>query len=309
MVLQIRGDNPAIYLLLPLEDVNISVTLSPQWSFKFLFPLTELVIDPKHNTSPMEWTVSVQGESMADHATGSMCSYLFWEAETSTDPAALSKSISATPAAKGGEEVFDPSAPSLTPKNACVLPYLAFMPRLEKALERLRLTPARRTEFIVYWLPRFQETRDKGLYIAFRFVYQNAFAKAAKIEVKGCPAPAAIARISCLGAWWLAAHGSGPLIPMRRLKRSTGLRRSASTSARGIRRPSASLSGVAWKFRAFCWTRRLHGTLVVDAHCRRCYERLLDIGSNVAYCLAAEGVTANGSNQRRGKKNNMEKLA
>lgn len=197
---RLRGAKPAMYLLspVPLEDVNISMTLSPQWSFTLIYPLAEPVTDAKHNTSRVDWTVSVRGESVADHATGSTCSYLFWEAETGTNPAASSSSIAHAPVPSGDGEVFDPSAPSLTPENACVLPYDTFIPRLEHILEHLRLTPAMRTEFIVYWLPRFQQIRDKGLHIAFRFVNQDAFSRAAKIEVSGCPPPAAIARIFLL---------------------------------------------------------------------------------------------------------------
>ncbi|OIW29916.1 hypothetical protein CONLIGDRAFT_351623 [Coniochaeta ligniaria NRRL 30616] len=198
--LRLRGGKPAIYLLSPvvLEDVNVSVTLSPEWSFTVLYPLAKPITDTKHNTSRVEWTVGVQGETLAESSTGTKCSYLFWEAEGVMNPAALAVSSAETHAASGSEEVFNPSAPSLTPENACVLSFEHFIPRLECILESLCLTLAMRTEFIVYWLPRFQHIRDQGLHIAFRFVNQNAFNKAAKIEVTGCPPPTAIARIFML---------------------------------------------------------------------------------------------------------------
>ncbi|KAH8908727.1 hypothetical protein BR93DRAFT_976850 [Coniochaeta sp. PMI_546] len=200
LVLTLRGGKPAIYLLSPvlLEDVNVSVTLSPQWSFTVLYPLAKPVTDAKHNTSRVEWIVSVQGETISDYSTGTKCSYLFWEAETGKSSAALPVTAADTHAANGSGEVFNPSTPSLMPENACVLSFEDFVPCLECILEGLCLTPAMRTEFIIYWLPRFQHIRDQGLYIAFRFVSQDAFNRAARLEITGCPPPTAIARIFML---------------------------------------------------------------------------------------------------------------
>jgi hypothetical protein len=232
LVSKLRGAKPAIYLLspVPLDNVEVSVTLSPQWSFTLLYPLAIPVTD-KHNKSRVTWTVSGAGDAIIDHATGTHCSYLFWEAETlppqkPTKMKTLQKTVEEDDEEddekddeKDDEEdgsqeddfqygvvtypsgdglVFNPTYPYLTCDYGTLLSFEEFVPLLDSILQEFRLTPAMRTEFIVYWLPSFQRIKNEGKLVAFRFVHQDAFARAAKIEVNGSPPPAAIARIFLL---------------------------------------------------------------------------------------------------------------
>lgn len=50
-----------------------------------------------------------------------------------------------------------------------------------------------RTEFIVYWLPKFMKIRDRGQDIAFDFVPQSDFQKVAHLEIE--PRPDTVARV------------------------------------------------------------------------------------------------------------------
>ena len=58
-------------------------------------------------------------------------------------------------------------------------------------LSHFTLPPA--TTSITYWLPKFVAIRDRGQHIAFRFVEQDAYEQAARLEVQ--PKPDVVTRI------------------------------------------------------------------------------------------------------------------
>ncbi|RYP83219.1 hypothetical protein DL769_001415 [Monosporascus sp. CRB-8-3] len=188
---------PAIYLLSPtfLEAVKVSVVLRPEWDFTVLYPLAPITKSVDDSTSTVSWTVSVQPDgTLTKHSTGRQSSYLFWEARSllSSTPRLLS--------AGEHDSAFDPCNPTVFFERwhaNVTLPFDRFEPYLDSVLQSFTLTPAMRTEFIVYWLPSFQRIRDRGQDIRFTFVPQEAFNKAAELTVEGA-VPKAVARVFML---------------------------------------------------------------------------------------------------------------
>lgn len=192
LVLRLRGGKPAIYLMSPgqLNNAFVCVTLSRHWEFSTVYPLAVPALGSGKQSS-VGWHVSADPNGiLKDKATGFECSYLYWEAKTTLEVPA-SPSISS-------KYPFNPQSPNLSRdgSNACILPFPDFIPYLERTLTKLTLSPAMRTEFMVYWLPKFQGIRDRGLDIAFDFVHQAAFDKVAKLSVD--PQPKTVARIFLL---------------------------------------------------------------------------------------------------------------
>ncbi|KXH60631.1 ubiquitin [Colletotrichum nymphaeae SA-01] len=182
LVLRLRGGKPAIYLMSPtqLNNVSVMVDLSQHWSFSNVYPLVKGAI----GQNDVSWQVSAKPDgTLNDTATGVECSYLFWEADALTDP---SSKITET-------HGFNPQNPLAYFAGNYVLSFDDFVPYLDQALTSLALTPAMRTEMIVYWLPKFQSIRDRGLQIAFNFIPQTDFEKAAKLTVT--PSPSTVARV------------------------------------------------------------------------------------------------------------------
>ncbi|RYP47789.1 hypothetical protein DL768_006198 [Monosporascus sp. mg162] len=194
---RLLGGKPAIYLLSPilLQAVKVSVALRPEWDFTVLYPVTPMTKSVDNSTSTVSWTVSVQPDgTLTQHSTGRQSSYLFWEARSlpSSPPRLLS--------AGEHDPAFDPSNPMVFFESwqvSVTLPFDSLEPYLDSVLQSLTLTPAMRTEFIVYWLPSFQRIRDRGQYIRFTFVPQEAFNKAAELKIEG-PVPKAVARVFML---------------------------------------------------------------------------------------------------------------
>lgn len=192
-----RGGKPAIYLLsaTPLETVTVSVSLQPEWDFTVLYPLTTKTKHDPKSTSEITWVVSVQTDgTLVNRLTGRQSSYLFWEAITIP-----SHMLRLSPSDERGP-TFHPANPLalFTSSHTIVtLPFETFEPYLDSVLEILTLTPAMRTEFIVYWLPSFQNIRDRGQDIQFTFVPQDAFNKAATLTISGA-VPKAVARVFML---------------------------------------------------------------------------------------------------------------
>lgn len=104
--------------------------------------------------------------------------YLSWTGETSEDPNRLPH---VQPRAR--DNIFNPSAPSLTLANACVLRVGEFIPFLEHTLARLHLTPQMRSDFLLRTSPQLLRIIEFWPCIAFRFVNQDAFSQASRIEV------------------------------------------------------------------------------------------------------------------------------
>ncbi|KAF6813244.1 ubiquitin [Colletotrichum sojae] len=183
---------PAIFLMSPvrLDSASVQVTLSPHWKFSTIYPLVEPVLQ-NGNWSSVSWQVSADPNgTLKDAATGVECSYLYWEAKTTSD-------IPASPRVSS-EYPFNPQCPDFSRmgRNACILPFSDFIPYLDRTLTMLTLSPVMRPEFMVYWLPKFQHIRDRGYDIAFDFVHQAAFEKVAKLSVD--PQPQTVARIFLL---------------------------------------------------------------------------------------------------------------
>ncbi|RYP04704.1 hypothetical protein DL764_004254 [Monosporascus ibericus] len=194
---RVQGGKPAIYLLssVSLQVVKVSVILRPEWDFSVLYPFAPMTKSVNNSTSTVSWTVSVQPDgTLTHHSTGRQSSYLFWEARglLSSTPRLLS--------AGHHDPAFDPSNPMVffEPWHVSVaVPFDRLEPYLDSILQSLTLTPAMRTEFIVYWLPSFQRIRDKGQDIRFTFVPQEAFNKAAELKIEGA-IPKAVARVFML---------------------------------------------------------------------------------------------------------------
>ncbi|KAK7948851.1 uncharacterized protein PG986_009737 [Apiospora aurea] len=109
----------------------------------------------------------------------------FWEGEafsTETESTSLNKADRL--------DSFNPSQPYAFLQHCHeALAFEKFIGRLDTVLEELSLTPAMRTEFVVYWLPAFRRIRDRGQHIKFTFVPQETFAKAAVLKISGVSGP------------------------------------------------------------------------------------------------------------------------
>ncbi|KAF5490131.1 Ubiquitin-60S ribosomal protein L40 [Colletotrichum fructicola] len=190
-VLAYRGAKPAIYLMSPakLSAVTVDVTLTKHWEFSILYPIVEPTILSGKSSAKWQVSVSPDGTLETLEASGPNleCSYLFWEAEAVAGDSIAPELLFNFP--------FNPQRPLLCFKGptALILSFDDFLPYLEKVLQTLTLTPAMRTEFIVYWLPKFMKIRDRGQDIAFDFVPQSDFQKVAHLEIE--PRPDTVARV------------------------------------------------------------------------------------------------------------------
>ncbi|KAF5491585.1 Ubiquitin-60S ribosomal protein [Colletotrichum siamense] len=190
-VARLCGGKPAIYLMSPtkLSSVSVDVTLTQHWGFSTLYPIIKPAI--VSGKSRVTWQVSVcpDGtlETLGAPGTKLQCSYLFWEAEAFADGCVAPEHSADYP--------FNPQSPHLCVKGSAahILSFDNFLPYLDKVLQTLTLTPAMRTEFIVYWLPKFMKIRDRGQDIAFDFVPQSDFQKVAHLEIE--PRPDTVARV------------------------------------------------------------------------------------------------------------------
>ncbi|KAK8106936.1 ubiquitin-like protein [Apiospora kogelbergensis] len=126
------------------------------------------------------WAVITASDgTIEDYETSLHDSYLYWEAESLPLPERAPSSKEADLTA------FNPAAPHAFLRHAHeVLPFKdVFYARLDVILERLHLTVAMRTEFIVRWIPAFERIRDSGQHIKFSFVPQRAFSQAASMDI------------------------------------------------------------------------------------------------------------------------------
>lgn len=181
------GPKQAIYLLspCPLDEISLLLTLSHEWEFAYSFPEAYVVEYPDERTSTGSWALSCSAEGhLTDepYSGPQVGTHLFWEAT----PRFVDSPLDQNPSPQG-VEVFNPTAPSLTPDNSDVILASNFIPAIDKILEGLCLTPAMRTQFIVTWLKCFKDIEEDAEYIAFRFVDMAAYSKVAKLEVLGQP--------------------------------------------------------------------------------------------------------------------------
>jgi hypothetical protein len=210
LVLKLRGDKPVIYLQPPqaMDGVEVHLGLCKEWNISAVYPLVE----PKTvgDRSVVQWTVDVDAAGgLTEHVSGLKLSYLFWEAQ----------SLTSRPPSPGDDKLesgllFNPANPSLTPANACVMAFRAFLQHLDIALTTLGLHVAARNDFITYWLPRLVRIQENDQEIAFRFLNQKHYEQAATLQV--VPTPDVTTRVFLLfggvgpsdAAWNEARHRS-----------------------------------------------------------------------------------------------------
>ncbi|EJF58375.1 ubiquitin-domain-containing protein [Dichomitus squalens LYAD-421 SS1] len=183
-----KGGKPVIYLFSPhaISDATVSISLAPQWSFSHIYPQVDVkaLAAGKEQAS---WSISA-------NPNGSLLSYLFWEATSNT---AIPPSPPPSPRLDVPPplvEHFDPAYPSLTPESptAIIIPFSQLLMYLDHTLKALSLHTSARNDFITYWLPAL----SKKPYVALRFLPQDAYERAAELEVT--PLPDVITRVFML---------------------------------------------------------------------------------------------------------------
>ncbi|GAA5863804.1 hypothetical protein JCM8547_006070 [Rhodosporidiobolus lusitaniae] len=194
LVIRLHGDKPVIYLLppLPLPEVQVSLTLSPSWSFSARYPVTE-ILKEKSGDSTVFWRVSADSSGKLvdlQSKEKTKLSYLFWEAHSTGVPS------SPPPSLGNGTPSFDPSSPSLNASNGAALPLPTFLPYLDKVLSSLALHTSARNDFVTFWLPSLSRMASCGQHIAFRFLPQTEYEPSARLAVE--PKPDVITRVFLL---------------------------------------------------------------------------------------------------------------
>ncbi|GAA5845858.1 hypothetical protein JCM9279_002402 [Rhodotorula babjevae] len=197
------GGKPVIYLFppSPLARAQVSLALSPEWTFSALYPVVDIsedVVEAKgvaQAKQRVEWTVAAEPDgSLVELSSGLELSYLFWEA---TSTGVITSSSSQVQAQQVDlEPSFHPTLPSLDASNGVVLPFTPFLAHLDAALSSLSLHTSARNDFITFWIPHFNRIRDDGKEILFRFLPQAEYARAAELEVE--PKPDVVTRIFLL---------------------------------------------------------------------------------------------------------------
>ena len=82
LVERLVGGKPIIYVMSPhvLEDVSVSLSLIPAWSFSALYPTAD--IDRSDGNETVQWIVETSPDgTLLDKRSHLRVSYLFWEAE------------------------------------------------------------------------------------------------------------------------------------------------------------------------------------------------------------------------------------
>ncbi|TBU28000.1 ubiquitin-domain-containing protein [Dichomitus squalens] len=190
-----RGGKPVIYLFSPhaISDATVSISLAPQWSFSHIYPQVDVkaLAAGKEQAS---WSISANPNgSLVERGTGLELSYLFWEATSNIaiPPSPPSPRLDVPPPLV---EHFDPAYPSLTPESptAIIIPFSQLLMYLDHTLKALSLHTSARNDFITYWLPAL----SKKPYVALRFLPQDAYERAAELEVT--PLPDVITRVFML---------------------------------------------------------------------------------------------------------------
>ncbi|KAH6904692.1 hypothetical protein BKA70DRAFT_528514 [Coprinopsis sp. MPI-PUGE-AT-0042] len=211
LVPRLRGAKPVIYLYPPKGETvqaQVHLSLAPEWEFSAIYP----VVPAKHGATggqTLSWIVKTLPDgSLHETQTKMDVSYLYWEADTN---AVGSWSPPPSPIAnESGQTIerFIPNRPSLNDLNSVVVSLQELTPYLDKSLLAMGLHTEARTSFITfvhlsasmhnadntssYWLPSFNKHRN----IALRFLPQEAYEKAAPLDVQ--PTPDVVARIFML---------------------------------------------------------------------------------------------------------------
>jgi hypothetical protein len=206
----LKGGKPVIYLQPPhpISEATVTLSLSREWDFSAIYPVRtpEKTADGR---SSISWTVDADATSeLTDKDTGRKLAYLYWEALSCGDASSLRP---VEESATGTDDRFNPAAPSLTPENAALLQFDAFLVHLDTALATLGLHVSARNDFVTYWLPAFVRLHERGRRIAFRFLQKADYERAAMLDVT--PRPDVVTRVFLLfggvapdaGAEWAAA--------------------------------------------------------------------------------------------------------
>lgn len=193
----VRGGKPVIYLFTPapLASATVSLALTPEWHFSALYPVVDVVKADQHKDSKsrVEWTVSAEPDgSLVELASGLELKYLFWEAEST----GIVSPDSDNDDDHHSGRTFHPSKPSLDHTNQVVLPFTPFLSHLDAALSSLTLHTSARNDFVTFWMPHFARIRDKGQHVAFRFIAQREYERAARLDVE--PTPDVVTRVFLL---------------------------------------------------------------------------------------------------------------
>ncbi|KAK4704354.1 hypothetical protein P7C70_g1854, partial [Phenoliferia sp. Uapishka_3] len=198
LTLRLKGDKPVIYLFppSPIAHATVKLSLSPDWTFSALYPLAPITPTKSGGTSTT-WTVSANSNGeLTELTTGTKFSYLFWEAHTVNNlplsPPLLAFDKSPHPSCPA----FNPNLAALTPENSILLPFPDLLPYLDATLSSLTLHTSARNDFITYWIPFFVNLHESGKKIALRFIAQEPYEQAAKLEVE--PAPDVVTRVFML---------------------------------------------------------------------------------------------------------------
>ncbi|KAI0265636.1 hypothetical protein BC834DRAFT_169368 [Gloeopeniophorella convolvens] len=191
-----RGRKPVIYLYPPskFQDVSVQLSLAPSWSFSAVYPPPQTgsaTAAAYQGTQSITWLVTADPSGrLVNKPIGTEVSYLYWEARSSGLCITPEPSRSSSPVAHA--EIFEPMRPVLSPGDSVFLPKSEVPGYLDATLKTLGLHTEARTSFITYWLPNILEHE----YIALRFLAQEAYEAAARLDVS--PAPDVVTRVFML---------------------------------------------------------------------------------------------------------------
>ncbi|KAH9934089.1 uncharacterized protein BXZ73DRAFT_89705 [Epithele typhae] len=158
LILPQKGAQPVIYLsppyLNPIPVVDVSVLLVPQWRFSQSYPLADTKLIADSGKERVAWSVSARHDgTLVELSSGLELPYLFWAAE----PRHGVPSSPPPHPRRAFVEHFDPAAPTLDRTNAVCLPFAELLPYLDRALTRLALHAAARSDFVTHLLPRLSK--------------------------------------------------------------------------------------------------------------------------------------------------------
>lgn len=187
-----------------MDRVSVQLSLVPRWSFSAVYPLTEISPCPKTGGDQIKWIVKAKsgGDVLVQEGSDKEAAYLYWEAMSNPESSFTSTHLLSSDVTQDRTSEtdlstaisFDPASPSLMPQlpTTALLPFKIFVSELDTILGTLSMPLRARTDFITYWLPKFWG----HTYIAFRFLPQSEYERAAPLRVH--PAPQVVTRIFLL---------------------------------------------------------------------------------------------------------------
>ncbi|KAH8102994.1 hypothetical protein BXZ70DRAFT_889929 [Cristinia sonorae] len=164
--------------------VTLDLTLSPHWEISALFPISPIntIASDQGVCQNMAWKVFARASGlMLDEETGLQLSSLSWETRVRAAPV----TSDLVPIANE----FNPSNATLRDSDSVLLRVTDIISYLNSCLRALGLQAEARTLFIQYFLPAFVRNE----YVALRFIPQEEYGRAAKLQIN--PAPDIIVRM------------------------------------------------------------------------------------------------------------------